>query len=274
MMLSLSLVSAVLVLVPVFALQPKEAGHYFHMEYICRFSRNNLNQVETFQQCLYDKVLVMLYNRPTITYTGYTQWTSDLANQWNRDTLKMQEITQKVDGICGHALALTKQLKLQRKQPYIKLQQVTPPNGRHSAMLQCSVYGFYPKQINVTWRRNGQKMTTGVISTQVMSDGHWNYQAHSQMVLSRGSEEKVSCVVEHASFTDPVEHHWDPSMSTSDQIQVAFGATFLVLGVIILIAGAIYFITKRMGPGYCSCACACNTLPLSDTKHVIQDEPS
>lgn len=46
-------------------------------------------------------------------------------------------------------------------------------------MLVCSVYSFYPKQIRVSWIRDGQEVPSGVVSTDEMADGDWFYQVHS-----------------------------------------------------------------------------------------------
>lgn len=48
-------------------------------------------------------------------------------------------------------------------------------------MLVCSVYNFYPKLIKVSWRRDGQEVTTGVTSTDELADGDWYYQVHSHL---------------------------------------------------------------------------------------------
>ncbi|KAL2092143.1 hypothetical protein ACEWY4_011941 [Coilia grayii] len=144
--------------------------------------------VESFQQCIYDKVFVMKFNRSTLTFTGYTQFTTELARKWNKDGGMQRKMVSSVDGICRGSMALNKQLKNHVTQPYIKLHQVFPARHGSPAILQCSVYGFYPRQIRVSWRRNGQEVTTDVTSTQVLSDGHWSYQAHSRLVLQLGPD--------------------------------------------------------------------------------------
>lgn len=55
------------------------------------------------------------------------------------------------------------------------------PGCHHPAMLVCSVYDFYPKQIKVSWLRNGQETTSDITSTEEFANGDWLYQVHSHL---------------------------------------------------------------------------------------------
>lgn len=58
---------------------------------------------------------------------------------------------------------------------------VPPAGGGHPAMLVCSVYDFYPKNIKVSWRRDGKEVSRDVTSTDKLADGDWYYQLHSHL---------------------------------------------------------------------------------------------
>uniref|UniRef100_A0AAY5EW74 Ig-like domain-containing protein n=1 Tax=Electrophorus electricus TaxID=8005 RepID=A0AAY5EW74_ELEEL len=65
-------------------------------------------------------------------------------------------------------------------------------------------YNFYPKKIKVSWLRDGEPVTSDVTATEELADGDWYYQIHSHLEYTPKSGEKISCVVEHASFQKPM----------------------------------------------------------------------
>ncbi|KTG35322.1 hypothetical protein cypCar_00047941, partial [Cyprinus carpio] len=116
--------------------------------------------------------------------------------------------------------------------------------GSRPAVLMCSAYEFYPKKIKVSWLRDGKEMTSDVTSTMEMADGDWYYQIHSELEYTPKSGEKISCMVEHASFSKPMITDWDPSFPEGERNKIAIGASGLVLGIIIAAAGLIYYKKK------------------------------
>ena len=93
-------------------------------------------------------------------------------------------------------------------EPSVRLRSVKAVDGRHPGMLVCSLYNFYPKQITVTWLRNGEEVTSDVTSTDELSNGNWLYQVHSYLEFTPRAGEKITCMVEHASLRKPKLYDW------------------------------------------------------------------
>lgn len=110
-------------------------------------------------------------------------------------------------------------------------------------MLVCSAYNFYPKQIKVTWHKDGQDVISDVISTVEMSNLDWTYQIHTYLEYTPKVGERITCVVEHASLSSPMLYDWDP-LPESERNKIAVGASGLLLGIACVAAGLIKYRQK------------------------------
>ncbi|XP_023256575.1 DLA class II histocompatibility antigen, DR-1 beta chain-like isoform X2 [Seriola lalandi dorsalis] len=129
---------------------------------------------------------------------------------------------------------------LRAVEPYVKLRSVETVSSRHPGMLLCSAYNFYPKQIRVTWLRDGKMVTSDVTSSDELSNGNWLYQIHSYLEYTPRPGEKITCMVEHASLKEPTLYDWDP-MPESQRNKIAVGTAGLVLGLVLFLVGVIYY---------------------------------
>uniref|UniRef100_A0A8C9WXT4 Ig-like domain-containing protein n=1 Tax=Sander lucioperca TaxID=283035 RepID=A0A8C9WXT4_SANLU len=65
--------------------------------------------------------------------------------------------------------------------------------SKHPGMLVCGVYGFYPKQIRVTWLTNGKEVTSDVTSTEELPNGNWLYQINLTKTLPELNSLYLQC---------------------------------------------------------------------------------
>ncbi|XP_052384021.1 rano class II histocompatibility antigen, A beta chain-like [Oncorhynchus keta] len=126
---------------------------------------------------------------------------------------------------------------------------MTPHGDRHPSMLKCSAYKYYPKQIRVTWLRNGQEVPSNMTSSEELANGDWHYQIHSYPEYTPTPGENIYCMVEYASFTEPKILHWDMSLPESERSKIAIGASGLVLGLVSAAAGLLYYNRRKIAIG-------------------------
>ncbi|XP_039528508.1 H-2 class II histocompatibility antigen, E-S beta chain-like isoform X1 [Pimephales promelas] len=213
----------------------------------CIYSSSNISDMVYFNSYYFNTFLFIQFDSTLGRFVGFNEFGMKLAESWNRGPLVHKERAV-VDWYCkGNAQVFDSAICEKSVKPQVKLSSVTQAGGNHPAVLMCSAYEFYPPHIKVSWLRDGKLMTSEVTSTMEMADGDWYYQIHSELEYTPKSGEKISCVVEHASFHKPMIYDWDPSLPESERNKIAIGSSGLVLGIIIAAAGLIYYKKKSTG---------------------------
>uniref|UniRef100_A0A3Q0QZ53 Ig-like domain-containing protein n=1 Tax=Amphilophus citrinellus TaxID=61819 RepID=A0A3Q0QZ53_AMPCI len=286
-------------LIPLYPISPGDGGHAI-LSYMLLFLRlgsdrlmfdstltGNANFSLTYMEFIitdiFNKNVMMEFNSTRGNWTGFSVYSSDVAKSHNNPVDKaLREIQKKklcFDNleaikemyyvvVCLFVCLLTKGTKLLFSDnmaftPTIKLKSVKQFGGSHPAVLVCSAFDFYPKQIKMTWLRNQQQVTTGVSSSEVMPDGDWYYQSHSYLEYTPTPGEKIACVVEHITLSKPEYVFWDPSLPVAERNKIVVGLSGLLLGFVAVISGLIYY--KKKSAGYIT---LCNS---KDNKGTIMN---
>ncbi|XP_051245004.1 rano class II histocompatibility antigen, A beta chain-like [Dicentrarchus labrax] len=191
-----------------------------------------------------DKLLIE-YNSTRGNWTGFTAYSIEEVKNWNSDPYNALQRSFEKKVLCTDNLHFAQQLDNVRAVPTVKLKLV-----KHQPMLVCSAYNFYPKQIRMTWLRNGQEVTSAVSFSDALPDGEWYYQIHSYLEHTPTAGEIITCVVEHLTLSEPALHVWDPSLPAPERVKIVVGLCGLILGFIIVSSGFIYY--KKMSAAYCT----------------------
>ncbi|XP_076859325.1 H-2 class II histocompatibility antigen, I-E beta chain-like [Brachyhypopomus gauderio] len=212
----------------------------------CLFTSTDISNAEFIDSYYFNKILYTQFNSTVGKYVGFTEYGVKNAAFWNNNPQILQSERAELERYCKTGAEIDFNNILSKTvTPKVQLRSEQKVSGGHPAMLMCSAYDFYPKTISVSWLRDGKPVTSDVISTEELADGDWYYQIHSHLEYTPKSGEKISCVVEHASFKQPMVYDWDPSLPESERNKVAIGASGLVLGIVLSAAGFIYYKKKK-----------------------------
>uniref|UniRef100_A0A8C9TWK0 Ig-like domain-containing protein n=1 Tax=Scleropages formosus TaxID=113540 RepID=A0A8C9TWK0_SCLFO len=208
-------------------------GYFHHNQAECRFTSGDLKDLEYISRYIFNKVEYARFNSTEKRFIGYTESGVKDAERWNQDGLADQTYGD-LDAYCRpNAEYEIQNILSHTVEPLVKVKSVRSGSQRHSTMLVCSA--------------DGKEVKTDVTSTEELYDGDWYYQIHSYLELTPTSGETIACQVEHSSLPKPKIYNWDPSMSDGERNKVIIGASGLVLGLILSLAGVIYYKKKSTG---------------------------
>uniref|UniRef100_A0A8C7XHG8 Ig-like domain-containing protein n=1 Tax=Oryzias sinensis TaxID=183150 RepID=A0A8C7XHG8_9TELE len=165
----------------------------------CQFTSSH--DLVYLEQVYFNKRLMVQYNSTLGKYEGYTKKAKDLRLFPFKNN----------DSTADHILSLLSFLPT--VEPSVRVTPVARQGSSHQAMLACSAYNFYPKQIRLTWLRNGEKVINYVTSTEELPEGNWLYQIHSYLEYTPSPGEEITCMVEHASLKEPKLYNWGKRMT-------------------------------------------------------------
>ncbi|XP_051804656.1 rano class II histocompatibility antigen, A beta chain-like [Acanthochromis polyacanthus] len=220
-----------------------EDGYFMYADFWCSMHSREKEQVEYLIDWYFNKEFRMQYNSTIGNWTGLTPAGMIGASAHNN---KRDHLERKLERelICVENVELIYDgTEEYMAEPSISLQEVDVASG-HNTMLVCSAYDFHPKYIKVSWHRDGQEVTEGVTESEVLMNGAWTYQVHSYLEYTPGQQDQISCMVEHATLSEPKILHWDSSLDPSTKSFLAGGVCALLFGAIFLCFGLIRYWKK------------------------------
>ncbi|XP_075437018.1 class I histocompatibility antigen, F10 alpha chain-like isoform X2 [Ascaphus truei] len=129
---------------------------------------------------------------------------------------------------------------------------VTSRQTDSATMLHCKVYGFYPRDVDVKWVRNGKDDVISHEAKQILPHPDGSYQIRVTVEVPAREGDSYSCHVDHSSLEEPLLVLWEPKNSDTIPPYIIIA----VVGVLVVIAAGVgfYVCKKRSGnkmPGAC-----------------------
>uniref|UniRef100_A0A671WFI9 Ig-like domain-containing protein n=1 Tax=Sparus aurata TaxID=8175 RepID=A0A671WFI9_SPAAU len=191
-----------------------------------------------FVKNVFNQKLCTIYDSRVGKYIGFAEHCIKDADHFNNQAWKMRLRRIQVETVCRYNARLFIKSTLERNGTFCLISTLQKkPEGDFEAgsMLECSVWGFFPKEVSVSWLRDGVEVTTDVASTDVMANGDWSYQLHSYLEFTPRKWERVTCRVDHRSlraafFSRDLLHDIIVSIATSNSSSLHHDVHFLNYG--------------------------------------------
>ncbi|KAM9137879.1 class I histocompatibility antigen, F10 alpha chain-like isoform 2-T2 [Pangshura tecta] len=223
--------------------------HIIQMKYGCGLREDN--STWGFYQDSYDGRDFITFDKETMTLGAADIGAQITKRRWDAEVFDNQQWKRYLEERCIPWLRSSLEYGKET------LQRKAPPTARVSdrsshdglTTLFCKVSGFYPRDITVTWLRNGESRQQETYSEGILPSGDETYQTWVTMEIDPKIKAHYSCHVEHESLLEPLSISWEPNNSL---IPIVAGViTAVVLSGVII--GVVIWKKKhpgRKGDGY------------------------
>ncbi|XP_072478515.1 class I histocompatibility antigen, Gogo-OKO alpha chain-like isoform X2 [Notamacropus eugenii] len=220
--------------------------HTFQNMYGCEVSPE-LRFLRGFMQYAYDGTDYIALDTETLTWTAAVPPAVSTKRKWEAERSISEGMKAYLEETCvtwvKKYLEMGKETLMRTDPPSARVTHLTAPYGE--VTLRCRAQGFYPKEISLTWLRDGeeQPQDTEFIETRPAGDG--TFQKWADVHVTSGEEERYTCRVQHEGLSEPLTLQWEPESSSTWLIVGGIAAALLIL--IAVIAGVGIWRKKNSG---------------------------
>lgn len=200
-------------------------------------------------QWAYDGRDYLSFDKDSLTWTAIDPPAQNTKRKWEAIQGEAQRRKAYLEEICiewlQRYLEYGKQRLLRTERPEGKVTHKEGYDDRET--LVCQAYGFYPKEIDVTWRKDGEVLHEGTFRRNVAPYPDGTYHAWLSIDIDPKDRDQYRCHVDHASLGEPLVLAWEEEPGANVGLIVGCVALALLLIASVLVGA--YFCMKNRG-GY------------------------
>ncbi|XP_013910027.1 PREDICTED: major histocompatibility complex class I-related gene protein-like [Thamnophis sirtalis] len=192
----------------------------------CRLSDEG--QKQGVYQYGYDGEDFISLDEKTLSWIAANVHAQETKRRWEAEPLialsKKDCLENKCIELLQKCVKYGKDSLLRKEPPVAKVTHKIQYKGLET--LICRVYSFYPKEVNVTWRKDGKVCEKGTFGTDVLPNSDGTYHTWLSIKVDIEKRDYYRCYVEHAGLPKPLIVAWEePGERTGVGVPVECGQT-------------------------------------------------
>ncbi|XP_077779574.1 major histocompatibility complex class I-related protein 1-like [Podarcis muralis] len=192
-------------------------------------------------QYSYDGRDFIAFDKETLTWTAAEMEAQASKRKLDPNLARNQYLKAYLEEICiewlQKYLEYGKETLLRTEAPVVKVTRKADYDGLET--LVCQVHGFYPKEIDANWVKDGQVWQEGTLRGLVAPNSDGTYYLFLSVQIDPEEREHFRCRVEHDSLEKPLDVAWEEEPVN---LGLIVGAILGVMAAILLVSGIIFFI--------------------------------
>ncbi|XP_004918997.1 zinc-alpha-2-glycoprotein [Xenopus tropicalis] len=175
----------------------KDAIHVYQTKSACEMHEDGT--ITAYQEVAFDGKELIAYDYQTGTFIPTTPEAQIVAQIWNKNYAKIEKIF--LEKFCTNRLskylnALASDLE-KLVPPKVK---VSSSESESGTKLHCRVYGFYPRDVEVKWIKNGRDEIHSEEAAQILPNPDGTYQIRVSVGVTPEGGATYSCHIDHSSL--------------------------------------------------------------------------
>ncbi|XP_063152162.1 class I histocompatibility antigen, F10 alpha chain-like [Candoia aspera] len=212
----------------------------------CELSQDGHKRV--YYQYAYDGEDFISLDRETLTWTAANVHAQVTKRRWEAESYITQSwnLEKECIELLQKFMEFGKDSLWRKDPPVVKVTRRIHSNGLET--LVCRAHGFYPKEMDITWRKDGEVWEQDTFRGGVLPNSDGTYHAWLSIEVNPKERERYRCYVDHAGLPEPLIVAWEEPAFVSSVGIVA--GVVAVVAAILVAAGASVYVRKRGRDAY------------------------
>ncbi|XP_060541655.1 uncharacterized protein LOC117656577 isoform X2 [Pantherophis guttatus] len=223
-----------------------EGFHTWQWMYGCEFQREGSKR--GFAQYGYDGRTFITFDKETPTWVAPDPLAQITQRKWNDIPGENERFKSYLENICiewlEKYLSYGNETLLRREPPMVTMSSRSETEDGMETHV-CRVDGFYPREIDASWKRDGEEWLVDTHHGFLAPNADGTYHYWLSIQIDPKERDRYRCHVEHDSLQEPLDLELKEPTNSKSNLGLIIGCVVAALVLVGVIAGILVFFRRR-----------------------------